>query len=189
MAVFIFAISMSSNFFDPLYFCRLIQGTSDCDVTMLLKVWCLAEQYNWGNLRETVLQVLDVKLEKVLADDLFLYLGLEEIESILKRPTLCVRSEKVVFDALVDWVLKKVDVDDAECQELALRLFQLLHVDQLNKSIVLRSLAEVGIDKTSVKFRRPDKRTCQNCIFLALHSRLVIQRSASRTYLRAFPDN
>jgi len=140
---------------------------------MLLKVWCLAEQYSWANLRETVLQVIDAKLEKLLADDFFLYLGLEEIESILKRPTLCVRSEKIVFDALVDWMLKKVDVDDDESRQLAVRLFQLLNVDQLNKSIVLGSLSEVGFDKSSVKFRRPERRTCQQCIFVALHSRYV----------------
>lgn len=141
---------------------------------MLLKVWCLAEQYNWSNLRETVLQVIDVKLEKLLADDFFLYLGLEEIESILKRLTLCVRSEKVVFDALVDWMLKKVDVDDDESRDLAVRLFQLLHVDQLNKSIVLGSLSEIGFGKNSVKFRRPERRTCQQCIFVALHSRYIL---------------
>ena len=158
-------------FYTVPYFHRLIQGASDSDVTMLLKVWCLAEQYNWSNLRETVLQVIDAKLERLLADDLFLYLGLEEIESILKRGTLCVRSEKVVFDALVDWVLKKVDVDDDESRDLAVRLFQLLHVDQLNKTIVLKRLSEIGVDRNSVKFRRPEKRTCQLCIFVALHSR------------------
>lgn len=67
---------------------------------MLLKVWCLSEQYNWYHLRETVLQVIDEKLETFLSEEIFLYLGFEELKLILTRPTLCIRSEKAVFDAL-----------------------------------------------------------------------------------------
>ena len=78
-----------------IYF-RLIQGVSCCDVTMLLKVWCLAEQFSWSHLSETVLRVIDTKLELFLNEELFLYRGFEEIKSILQRPTLCLRY--IIFD-------------------------------------------------------------------------------------------
>ena len=58
---------------------------------MLLKVWCLAEQFSWSHLSETVLRVIDSKLELFLNEELFLYLGFEEIKSIFQRPTLCLR--------------------------------------------------------------------------------------------------
>jgi len=58
---------------------------------MLLKVWCLAEQFSWSHLSEIVLRVIDSKLELFLNEDLFLYLGFEEIKAILQRPTLCLR--------------------------------------------------------------------------------------------------
>ena len=37
-----------------------------------------------------------------------MFLGIEEIKQILCRETLCVRSEKILFDGLTEWIRKKV---------------------------------------------------------------------------------
>ena len=43
-----------------------------------------------------------------------MFLGIEEIKQILCRETLCVRSEKILFDGLTEWIRKKVLKDDSK---------------------------------------------------------------------------
>ena len=116
---------------------------------------------------------------RILAREIYILFGsLGNLASALKthyflepRPTLCVRSEKLVFDSLVQWAEDKVSADDPESQSLALNLFQFLNLDHLKKCYVVDCLVRIGLDKNSVKIRKPDKKLCEECTFFTLHSR------------------
>lgn len=150
---------------------KLIEDVSLNDVNSLLKVWCLAEQYEWSGLKQSVLKLIDRRLETFLSHDLFSFLGYEEIKSILSRPTLCVRSEKLIFDSLVDWLRVKVSDDDPESQSLALDLIGQLSLDLLKSNYLMTSLSDVICDRSEIKCRSTKLKACQDCFYLTVYSR------------------
>ena len=68
--------------------------------------------YDLDDVLETVLLEMEVKLESFLTDpeDLMWlgYLGWEELKQVLQRPQLCIESEAVLLNFVLNWASEKV---------------------------------------------------------------------------------
>ena len=142
------------------------------------RVWNAAEASGIGRLRTKVLSVLDFRLEAFLAKDIFMFLGIEEIKQILCRETLCVRSEKILFDGLTEWIRKKVLKDDSKDNfeeksafDTAAELLCLVKLDVLPFQYVRNSLSSLRLPITHSS---KSCRKCENCFYFFEYSRAEV---------------
>ena len=118
---------------------------------------------------------MDFRLEGFLAKDIFMFLGFEEIRQILCRDALCIRSEKILFDSLAEWIRKKVlkdeNNDDHE-QETALviaaELLCLVKLDALPSQYLRKSLPVL---RFPIRQSSKSNRKCEKCLYFFEYSR------------------
>jgi N-acetylneuraminic acid mutarotase len=156
----------------------LERGLATCSLKVVFKVWNVAEQCGSQRLRNRVLSVLEFRLEEFLPKDIFLYLGYEEIKQVLSHPPLCIKSEKTLFNSLVEWVSRKSPAattnnddssDDESGFEMAAELISLVKLDVLPADYVRDVLPSACSRLLSFKPTSP--RLCQNCVYLFEYSR------------------
>jgi hypothetical protein len=111
----------------------------------------------YRSLKEAVLRIIDYRLETLIQENLLVFLGFDELYEILDRKTLCVRSQKCLFDAIVNWIDSKRCLDSSDDEELALKLIE-------KAASTLSSLSENYVrDQTTTRLALPDA----NCISAA----------------------
>lgn len=151
-----------------------------CPLAMVFKIWNLAEQYGFAELRTQVLSVLSFRLEDFLAKDFFMYLGFEEINQVLSHGELCIRSEKTLFDALISWLKRKANGEEDEDEEdqndilsMTMELVGKLKLCNLSDAYVRAALKSI-----SPKLYDPPReldpfalRQCSNCVYMFEYSR------------------
>ena len=141
----------------------------------LSRVWNAAEASGSARLRSKVLSVLDFRLEGFLAKDIFMFLGFEEIRQILCREALCIRSEKILFDSLAEWIRKKVlknendEYHEEETSlEIAAELLCLLKLDALPSQHLRQSLPSIRLP---IRQSSKSSRKCEKCLYFFEYSR------------------
>ncbi len=147
-----------------------------CALNTFLRIWNVAEQCNSQQLRSAVLAVLEFRLEEFLPHDILLFLGYEEIQQVLSHERLCVRSEKALFDRLVDWIRRKSSADsydEGDQQEmfrLSADLVAQLRLEHLPSEYVQRALSK---PVAALVPRRTDlrERKCDKCVYFFEYSR------------------
>ena len=100
--------------------------------------------YDLDDVLETVLLEMEVKLESFLTDpeDLMWlgYLGWEELKQVLQRPQLCIESEAVLLNFVLNWASEKV-TNMEDFQNLQ-ELLSCVRVSTLDKKFVRNQLCE-----------------------------------------------
>jgi len=146
----------------------------------LFHIWNLAVIYDLSDVIPALFRVIDERIEEFCVSCesrlWFDMLGLEEMCDILSRETLCVSSEKCLFDLAICWAQEKVDQPSA--YDHLLKLLQHVRFTLLDKSFVQKSLRDNFPDYTAVKLKAPHKNTrrvCQNSLFLAEFKMTKIQ--------------
>ena len=110
-----------------------------------------------------------------MAKDIFMFLGFEEIRQILCRDALCIRSEKILFDSLAEWIRKKVLKDENNDDhgeetdlEVAAELLCLIKLDALPSQYLRKSLPVLRLPiRQSSKLSRK----CEKCLYFFEYSR------------------
>ena len=107
-----------------------------------------------------------------------MFLGIEEIKQILCRETLCVRSEKILFDGLIEWIRKKVLKDDSKDNfeeksafDTATELLGLVKLDVLPFQYVRNSHSSLRLPITHSS---KSCRKCENCLYFFEYSRAEV---------------
>ena len=96
-----------------------------------------------------VISVLEFRLEELLEQDIFCYLGVNEICDVLAHQTLCIRSEKRLLDRLVGWAVSAERADAELALELASHLrLSLLPLAYIKSTLMkLNGVTEIEIDR------------------------------------------
>lgn len=148
-------------------------------------MWNAAEASGCARLRSKVLSVLDFRLEGFLAKDIFMFLGFEEIKQVLCRDALCIRSEKILFDSLAEWIRKKVlkdenDGDDHEEEtalQVAAELLCLVKLDALPTQHLRKSLPCLRLP---LRQSSKSSRKCEKCLYFFEYSRDEVSDQLSK---------
>jgi len=138
----------------------------------LFHIWNLAVIYDLSGVIPALFRVIDERIEEFAVSSesrlWFDMLGLEEMCDILSRETLCVSSEKCLFDLAICWAQEKVHEENA--YDNFLQLLQHVRFTLLDKSFVQKTLRDNFPDYSAVKLKAPHKTTkrlCQNSLYLA----------------------
>ena len=153
----------------------LASQLKSCDLGTLFKVWNVSEQYGYSELKAKVLKTLERRLNEFIGKDFFVFLGYEEIKQVLSLKSLCVGSEKLLFDTLIQWGQRSRSGDDEDFPELFLNLVSLVKFPLLSQTHVQKSLQSVVPDTSSL-FQQKNKmaaelRSCSDCIYVFEYSR------------------
>jgi len=152
----------------------------------LYYLWNTAVTYDLLEVVETILYVIDIKLEEFMtsAEDIswLCMLGWEELKQILDRPNLCVNSEATLVKLVTLWGSDKVR-DTEEFAEWLL-LFQSVRFTLLDKKYVKQQMKESFPLFSDIKPRQPLvklPRHCQRCMY-------IIQYKLTKSQIRNIED-
>ena len=154
----------------------------------LFYIWNISVTYDLDEVLEMVMTEVEVKLDMFLhntEDCLWLgYLGWEEMRQILVRPQLCIESEAVLLQFVLNWSKDKVITleDFKNFQDL----LQHIRLSSLDKKFVrgqIKSYFPEFSDQLPVSMSRSTEcvRSCSNCHY-------IVQYKLSKTQIRNIED-
>ena len=156
----------------------------------LFYIWNVSVTYDLHDVLEIVLSEVDNKLETFLSDPEDLvwlsYLGWEELRQILVREELCVQSETVLLQFVLNWAKDKVDSDEdfSRLNDLLKNIRQ----ESIDKKMMRRALKEnfeafydPSRHNTSMSSSKDLPRSCRLCNY-------VIQYKLAKTQIRNIED-
>ncbi len=168
----------------------LIDWLPTCSLETLFNVWNVCEQFDLDKLRKAILSMMEFRLDDLLRENLFSFLGCEEIMQVLSHPGLCVGDEKALFDHLSNWCVEQAD-DDQESRELASQLLSLLPLRLINpeyvKALVMDYLGPEAVHGLLARGQRV-KRKCVSCCFLFEYTRSENEIMGIEDFLRERKD-
>ena len=151
-------------------------------------MWHLSESCDSKSLKQAVMEFIDSHFEYLMQDHLLNFLNFDDIDEILSRAKLCIRSEKAIVDQTFSWIASKRCVDSEDDNELAIELIQKLQATYPNISqrYIQHLSANAGI---LIKNEAEDKvaKTCQNCFFLCMWSRDESEIRGLNQFLGTWP--
>jgi len=159
------------------------------DFQELFYIWNISVTYDLDDVLETVLLEMEVKLESFLTDpeDLMWlgYLGWEELKQVLQRPQLCIESEAVLLNFVLNWASEKV-TNMEDFQNLQ-ELLSCVRVSTLDKKFVRNQLCErfpefcEALTPLNISSGLQCARSCSNCHY-------IVQYKLSKTQIRNIED-
>ena len=192
----------------------LLKRLKYCDLPVLFRVWNVCEQYNYQDLKNRVMRVLERRLNEFISRDFFMFLGFQEVMEVVTLPSLCVENEKVLFDTLINWARrKKPDETDTEemiqFSQFIMQMLSKLRVTFMPPDYVRKSVCSLFndtsiMDPLSIPHDPKSDlnlplRTCNDCVYVFEFSKsdteilgikeFVAQRRERPTYAFLDPRN
>ena len=139
-----------------------------------LQIWNYSELFHISDLKTAVLKYIDCHFETLVCENLLDSLGHDELEEILSRPDLCIRSEKGMWDVIFKWINENHGGGKEQIAEITEKLFRFF--PEISKDYVRTSISHHG-DMSTLHLHELAleesnfSRNCQNCFMLCIYQK------------------
>lgn len=136
-------------------------------------MWNYSELFHITDIKTAVLRYIDCHFETLVGENLLDFLGYDELEEILSRPELCIRSEKGMWDVIFKWINKNHG-DHEQIVKITGKLFHFF--PEISKSYVRSSIShhrdmstlhlhQLALEESNFS------RNCQSCFMLCIYQK------------------
>lgn len=116
---------------------EFLSGPAIINKSNCIGIWAMAVRYNFRDLKEVALSVVNINFMEIARNDEFKLLSAPDLSELLASDDIAVNSEEDVFSALIEWVEYDVANRKTEFPEL---LVQYIRVNLLEDTVSIFSL-------------------------------------------------